>query len=815
MSGVDDIYKNIYLRNACQVNPTTADATQRTAGADPQSSAAVVQGRETRTGDDVQITGQAADPAAQALAAKNKEKQVSETEILNFNKNLTQKDLTDAQRKEALALTNDLLNGNYADASKHYQTLLTAGVITEDLGNVPFKAEMEKVIQQEKANDFADSLNTRENLKGLEAQYKKNKDKTNAELDDEGLEHGHRSYRRANKKLERSAHRQNALQQTYVKGSKYEVELRDEQGNKTGKTQVMDGEAAYNYQKEHDPEFQRKAKTYTLMSDRGLKTAEIIDRKLKDQGKAGIITRDAEGNVTIDVEKAQAFAREYASTTGNRADKNELKQLAADLGVKEKDVKQFLKGINVDYQKDKRWIGITAGVVVGAATTYLAAKTFAHGKTTGGTPDTEKTTIENKVITIIDKNGGKHTDTISNVITELIPGAPGKAVSWLSKVLPGLGIGIPAGVGTAYLVNALVNRDVNIIKKNHTLAEALDDPNLVKNKGNQEIMEQIKKAPVGNYAADSPEAKMIKLAILGQAMGADNNNQGKLNKQELIGALAQIRQCNNNGNTPDLKVDQPGAGEEPGPAPQPEPNVTNVINKTLIDLGDNGFVDLDTGDKLTGEDGETPLTSLTDDETGNTISAEGAKGSAVDFEKLKARGLDPANHPDEKLAPAQSIIAPKISDIEKDPSLQGIEAYKYPISIPFTDATNANDKGKTSNTYRFEKLPADSPLIPKGPDGKPLQGVFYHVVSATDDASGKNIKGNHEEVYILDEVNVSEDREITKKDKDGNTIKYKVPKFDYHMHQYKGYAGSNQSIGDYVKDQNPNYKVKARGARRR
>ncbi len=815
MSGVDNNYN---LRLACQVNPTTADAAQRTAGADPQSSAAVVQGRETRTGDDVQITGQAADPAAQAQAAENNKKQVSDAEILGFNTKLNQKDLTDAQRKEALALTQNLLDGEYAKASEHYQNLLTAGVITEDLGKVPFKTEMETAIQQKKADDYADSLNNRENLRELHDKYQQNAEDKNANLKDEyGLDKSSRSFRRANKKLAKSSGKQLALQQTYVKGSQYEVELRDEQGKKTGKTQVMDGEDAYKYQKEHDPDFQRKAKTYTLMSDRGLKTAEIIDKKLKEQGKAGIITKDDDGNVTIDVEKAQAFAREWASTTGNRADKNELKQLATELGVKEKDVKQFLKGINVDYQKDKRWIGAAVGTAVGAATTYLAAKAFAHGKTTGGTPDSEKTTIENKIITVIDKNGGKHTDTVSNVITEIIPGAPGKALSWLSKILPGLGIGIPAGVASAALVNALVNRDVNILKKGHSLADALDNPNFVKKEENRKIMENIKNAPVGPYAADSPEAKLIKLAILGNAMGANEGGKGKLNKQELIGAMAQINKCNEDykkdpKNGPDLTVDQPGEGDEPGPSPHPEPTVTN---KTLIDLGDNGFVDLDTGNKLTGEDGETPLTSLTDDETGNTISAEGAKGSAVDFEKLKAHGLDPENHPDEKLDPAQSIIAPKISDIAKDPSLQGIEAYKYPTSMPFTDATNANNKGKTSNTYRFEKLPADSPLIPKGPDGKPLQGVFYHVVSATDDASGKNIKGNHEEVYLLEEVNVSYDRELTKKDKDGNIIKYKVPKFDYHMHQYKGYAGSNQSIGDYVKDQNPNYKGKARGTRRR
>lgn len=555
MSGVDTNYDN--LRLAHQGNPVT-DATQRPAGADQQTSAAVFQGRETSTGDTVQFTGEPPKTDAQAKAAENNQNNISEKGILNFNKNLTQKDLTDSQRKEAIALTQDLLDGNYAKASKHYQNLLTAGVITEDLGTIPFKAEMEKVIQQEKANDFADSLNTRDNLKGLEEQYAQNKDKTNDELDTEGLKHGHRSYRRANKKLEKSAHRQNALQQTYVKGRMYEVELRDKQGKKTGETASMDGEAAYKYQKENDPDFQRKAKTYTLMSDRGLKTAQKIKEKLK------VDVFDADGN--IDVEKAQAFAREYASTTGNRADKNELKQLAADLGVKEKDVKQFLKGINVDYQKDKRWIGVAAGVVVGAATTALTAHLV--GKGTAGTPGHKETTVKDEIITIIDKNGGKHTDTISKVIENFIPGIPGKSLSLIQRLLPG--IGIPAGVGTAFLVNALVNRDVNILKKGHTLDEALDHPEeFVKNKGNQEIMRQIADAKVGDYDPRSPEAKLIKLAILGKAMGANHNEKGKLNKQELIGALEQIKKNNKEGKVPDLTVDQPGKAPEKPDKPEP------------------------------------------------------------------------------------------------------------------------------------------------------------------------------------------------------------------------------------------------------
>lgn len=560
MSGVDTNYN----MRVAQGNPVPVDATPRVADADPQSSAAVVQGLKTRTGDTAQFTGEATNTEAQAKAAENNQKAIANNNIDDFCSYLVSNTDSRFLKDEAYTLADNLKRGNFAKAAEQYQTLLKAGVITEEIadsmakqGGIPFKAEMEKVIQQEKANDFADSLNTRDNLKGLEEQYAQNKNKTNEELDAEGLKHGHRSYRRANKKLEKSAHRQNALQQTYVKGRMYEVELRDKQGKKTGETASMDGEAAYKYQKENDPDFQRKAKTYTLMSDRGLKTAQKIKEKLK------VDVFDADGN--IDVEKAQAFAREYASTTGNRADKNELKQLAADLGVKEKDVKQFLKGINVDYQKDKRWIGVAAGVVVGAATTALTAHLV--GKGTAGTPGHKETTVKDEIITIIDKNGGKHTDTISKVIENFIPGIPGKSLSLIQRLLPG--IGIPAGVGTAFLVNALVNRDVNIIKKGHTLAEALDDPTLVKNKGNQEIMEQIKNAKVGDYDPRSPEAKLIKLAILGKAMGANKNEKGKLNKQELIGALAQIKQCNKDGNVPDLTVEQPGKTPEKPDKPEP------------------------------------------------------------------------------------------------------------------------------------------------------------------------------------------------------------------------------------------------------
>lgn len=767
MSGVDYNY-NYNLRFACKVNPTTADATQGAAGIDPQSSASVVPGRETGTGDTAQFKGEATNPEAQAKAAENKQKAIADNNIDDFCSYLVSNTDSRFLKDEAYTLADNLKRGNFAKAAEQYQTLLKAGVITEEIadsmakqGGIPFKAEMEKVIQQEKANDFADSLNTRDNLKGLEAQYAKNKDKTNEELDAEGLKHGHRSYRRANKKLEKSARRQNALNETYIKDKTYTVD---------GKT--MTGEEAYEYRKKQakaDGTWDRKAKEYTLMSDRGLKTAQKINDKLKAEGKAGIL--DENGN--IDVEKAQAFAREYASTTGNRADKNELKQLAADLGVKEKDVKQFLKGINVDYQKDKRWIGAAAGVVVGAATTYLAAKAFAHGKTTGGTPDTEKTTIENKIITIIDKNGGKHTDTISNVITELIPGAPGKAVSWFSKVLPGLGIGIPAGVATAYLVNSLVNRDVNILKKGHTLAEALDDPTLVKNKGNQEIMDQIKKEPVGPYAADSPEAKMIKLAILGKSMGANENEKGKLNKQELIGALEQIRKNNKDGNTPDLTVEQPGPGKEPEPKP-------TVTERTVLDIGGDGFFDPATGGFLKDSDGNN-LGQIGDGD--GAVGLKGSIGHARDWEKLKQRGAQTEGN--DVKAKAQYVIADEKGEtaVTPDSTLSGVKAYEAPSTIKLRDNTNGKE-----NTYEYEKI-SDEEAKAKGYVPADAEGPFYILKSASD--ANRSLKAKNNEVYSLKLE--PEEQVVEEKDDKGNITRTKVRRFKYNLEQYKGYAGSNQT----------------------
>lgn len=764
MSGVDTNYN----MRVAQGNPVPVDATPRVADADPQSSAAVVQGRKTRTGDTAQFTGEATNTEAQAKAAENNQKAIADKNIDDFCSYLVSNTDSRLLKDEAYALADNLKKGNFAKAAEQYQTLLKAGVITEEIadsmanqGGIPFKAEMEKVIQQEKANDFADSLNTRDNLKGLEAQYAKNKDKTNEELDAEGLKHGHRSYRRANKKLEKSARRQNALNETYIKDKTYTVD---------GKT--MTGEEAYEYRKKQakaDGTWDRKAKEYTLMSDRGLKTAQKINDKLKAEGKAGIL--DENGN--IDVEKAQAFAREYASTTGNRADKNELKQLAADLGVKEKDVKQFLKGINVDYQKDKRWIGAAAGVAVGAATTYLAAKAFAHGKTTGGTPDTEKTTIENKIITIIDKNGGKHTDTISNVITELIPGAPGKAVSWFSKVLPGLGIGIPAGVATAYLVNSLVNRDVNILKKGHTLAEALDDPTLVKNKGNQEIMDQIKKEPVGPYAADSPEAKMIKLAILGKSMGANENEKGKLNKQELIGALEQIRKNNKDGNTPDLTVEQPGPGKEPEPKP-------TVTERTVLDIGGDGFFDPATGGFLKDSDGNN-LGQIGDGD--GAVGLKGSIGHARDWEKLKQRGAQTEGN--DVKAKAQYVIADEKGEtaVTPDSTLSGVKAYEAPSTIKLRDNTNGKE-----NTYEYEKI-SDEEAKAKGYVPADAEGPFYILKSASD--ANRSLKAKNNEVYSLKLE--PEEQVVEEKDDKGNITRTKVRRFKYNLEQYKGYAGSNQT----------------------
>ena len=549
------------------------------------------------------------------------------------------------------------------------------------------------------------------------------------------------------------------MNETYIKDKTYVIDGKE-----------MTGEEAYEYRKKQakaNDTWDSKAKKYTLMSDRGLKTAQKIKEKLN------VDVFDADGN--IDVEKAQAFAREYASTTGNRADKNELKQLAADLGLKEKDVKQFLKGINVDYQKDKRWIGATAGVVVGAATTYLAAKAFAHGKTTGGTPDTEKTTIENKIITIIDKNGGKHTDTISNVITELIPGAPGKAVSWLSKVLPGLGIGIPAGVGTAYLVNSLVNRDVNILKKGHTLAEALKDPKLVKNAGNQDIMKQIANADVGPYKAGSPEADMIKLAILGQAMGANENEKGKLNKQELIGALAQIKQCNKDGNVPDLTVEQP----EPGKEPEPKPTVTE---RTVLDIGGDGFFDPDTGGFLKDSDGNN-LSQIGDGE--GAVGLKGSIGHARDWEKLKQRGAQTEGN--DVKAKAQYVIADEKGETvvtpDPDPTLSRVKAYEAPSTIKLRDNTNGKE-----NTYEYEKI-SDEEAKAKGYVPADAEGPFYILKSASD--ANRSLKAKNNEVYSLKLE--PEEQVVEEKDDKGNITRTKVRRFKYNLEQYKGYAGSKQT----------------------
>ncbi len=725
------------------------------------------------------------DLQAQAQAAENHKNKVDEGSNNKYAaEGLTKLNQQPNKNKDAIAqltqMTAAANRGDYKEAAAKYEMLQQSGALDE-IGNKPpyfdqIKSELAKKNEQKGDVERArNSVNSNDGVDKMIEYYKAHdtKEKLHEAYDDKLKElggselHGARKMARANKKNLKSLEKQQALEDEGV---------------------VVGDKKAY---KKARKEAENKD-SVSYMSEGGMNVAQKINEALLKQGKPTILKKDG----TIDVDAAQEYARQRVSTAGDRADKNEIAELAKEFGVSKKDVKAFFKGINVDYQKNYTIPGIAAGVVAGTATLLnpLAGATVGAvaGATNVYTDVTTTNTIEKSTIINGDQvkesvdNGS---ETTTNVRKEEVPGSSGHRRLGFGDFLGAAA----TGVAVEELVRKVVNHDSQILKKNKTIENVLSDKpeKVVRKKSNQDKVRLIQGYDLSAKGYDAETAKQIKLALLSDAMGKG----GKLNSRELNGVLAQLEAVPKKPEVQDDVQDD-----------NPDNNTPTTTERTLIDLGDNGFVDLETGKTLTGDDGKTPLTSIIGDD-GKTIAAEGAKGSAVDWKKLQAHGLDPATHPDRKFDPAQSIIAAKISDIERDSSLSGIEAYKYPKSMPFTDSTNANDKGKTSNTYRFEKLPVGSPLIPKGEDGQPLQGVFYHIVSAQDDASGKNIKGNHEEVYWLEEVNISKDRIVSKKDSNGNTTQYTIPKFDYHMHQYKGYAGSNQSVGDYVNDQNPNYKV--------
>lgn len=762
------------------------DETQGATAANQQKNESVVPAQQKKQVDSFGKTVNGEQTAEQKNeASKRKESQNNEMQnTAFFSKVQTKIDSDQKLYRNQNAQLNQMIDavnhGRYEEAAAKYEMLKQSGVLDGITDKPPFLDEMKSETANKKELEAdveraRNSVNSNDGVDKMIEYYKAHdtKEELHEAYDDKLKElggselHGARKMARANKKNLKSLEKQQALEDEGV---------------------VVGDKKAY---KKARKEAENKD-SVSYMSEGGMNVAQRINEALLQQGKPTILKKDG----TIDVDAAQEYARQRVSTAGDRADKNEIAELAKEFGVSKKDVKAFFKGINVDYQKNYTIPGIAAGVVAGTATLLnpLAGATVGAvaGATNVYTDVTTTNTIEKSSILNgdqVEESIKNKSETTTNVRKEEVPGSSGHRRLGFGDFLGAAA----TGVAVEELVRKVVNHDSQILKKNKTIENVLSDKpeKVVRKKSNQDKVRLIQGYDLSAKGYDAETAKQIKLALLSDAMGKG----GKLNSRELNGVLAQLE-----------AVPQKPKAQTPPPEEQTPPPTQTVTNVTLIDLGNNGFVNVDNGNKLTGDDGKTPLTSITGDD-GTTIVAEGAKGSAFDAERLKHYNLNPANHPDEKLAPAQAIVAPKISDIEKDSSLSGIEAYKYPQSMPFTDSTNANNKGKTSNTYKFEKLPVGSPLIPKGEDGQPLQGVFYHIVSAQDDATGKNIKGNHEEVYLLEEVNISKDRIVSKKDSNGNITNYTIPKFDYHMHQYKGYAGSNQSVGDYVNDQNPNYKV--------
>lgn len=307
------------------------------------------------------------------------------------------------------------------------------------------------------------------------------------------------------------------------------------------------------------------------MSEGGMNVAQKINDALLKQGKPTILKEEKDGTTTIDVDAAQEYARQRVSTAGDRADKNEIAELAKEFGVSKKDVKAFFKGINVDYQKNYTIPGIAAGVVAGTATLLnpLAGATVGAvaGATNVYTDVTTTNTIEKSSILNgdqVEESIKNKSETTTNVRKEEVPGSSGHRRLGFGDFLGAAA----TGVAVEELVRKVVNHDSQILKKNKTIENVLSDKpeKVVRKKSNQDKVRLIQGYDLSAKGYDAETAKQIKLALLSDAMGKG----GKLNSRELNGVLAQLEAV-----PAKPKAQTPPPGEQTPPPFDPSKNGKN------------------------------------------------------------------------------------------------------------------------------------------------------------------------------------------------------------------------------------------------
>lgn len=571
--GVNDDYNN---RNnklppyVCQVNPQSDGIKVGTVN--PQKNEPVVQGQKKATTDEVKLKNKKpteADNVSRRSAAIVNESETKKTANTAYGAKLAGSIEDKNLKEEALAMTEAINRGNEAKAAESYARLQKAGVFTKEVGKPPYAEALEKHIQEQKnqelAKDVVDDMNTDKGMRSITSTYESfgatKKDVKNYVKNELGIKHGQGQIAKAVIKNREHLNKQLALNDVIVDdgtdtSKPYKFNTQD------GKTLEFTGSAkdAYKFVKEHSSEiygkeWDKKAPPATLMSQKGYETAKKLNKLAEKDGK-GFISESGQ----INIEKAQAYAREKVSMAGDRGDQNELKALAGELNVKAKDVKAMLRGINIDYQKDRRWVGHVVGGVLGAGVAATDLATGFMGSQVGKTVET--TITGGKILTTVVQPGVIKKETIKigpdgkeQRFTEYVttPGSssstttepttdtkeiPGKRKVGVGDVIKDLALGYTVYDLTSKGLNKVLMHDPNILKKGHTLADALDNPdkNYLKKKSNNEVMSLISKAELKGYTPE--ETRAIKLQLLEKCMGDSGE---KLNRRELFGVLATLK----------------------------------------------------------------------------------------------------------------------------------------------------------------------------------------------------------------------------------------------------------------------------------
>lgn len=710
----------------------------------------------TRRSNYVELTQE--DLQAQAQAAENHKNKVDEGSNNKYAaEGLTKLNQQPNKNKDAIAqltqMTAAANRGDYKEAAAKYEMLQQSGALDE-IGNKPpyfdqIKSELAKKNEQKGDVERArNSVNSNDGVDKMIEYYKAHdtKEKLHEAYDDKLKElggselHGARKMARANKKNLKSLEKQQALEDEGVV-------VGDKKAYKKARKEAENKDAV------------------SYMSEGGMNVAQKINEALLKQGKPTIL----KGNGTIDVDAAQEYARQRVSTAGDRADKNEIAELAKELGVSKKDVKAFFKGINVDYQKNYTIPGIAAGVVAGTATLLnpLAGATVGAvaGATNVYTDVTTTNTIEKSSILNgdqVEESIKNKSETTTNVRKEEVPGSSGHRRLGFGDFLGAAA----TGVAVEELVRKVVNHDSQILKKNKTIENVLSDKpeKVVRKKSNQDKVRLIQGYDLSAKGYDAETAKQIKLALLSDAMGKG----GKLNSRELNGVLAQLEAVPKKPEVQDDVQDD-----------NPDNNTPTTTERTVLDITGDGFFNPATGEFLKDADGNN-LGQIGDGD--GAVGLKGSVGHARDWEKLKQRGAKTEDN--DVNAKAQYVIANDKGEtaVTPDSTLSGVAAYEAPSEIKLKDNTNGKD-----NTYQYKKLSSEEAKQYVPADAG--EGPFYMLDSAYD--AKRQLKAKNVEVYKL--VLTQDDEVVEEKDDKGNTTKTTVRRFKYNLEQYKGYAGSKQT----------------------